>query len=107
MKSATAILTEIRNGAVVSELSEELDKAMRSVQDNPSKDAKVVLTITISQLTKMKLSEPALGYSAEIVTKLAKPTQEETIFFVDASGDPTRNPTKQSTLDLSIAKTGN
>lgn len=103
-RSATAIISEIRNGELVAELSDELAKALQSVQDF-GKEASVTLKISIRPLTKMTLSEPALGYAGKVSAKLAEPVQEETIFFMDKSGDPSRSPNKtQAALDLSIAK---
>lgn len=101
-RSATAILAEIRNGELVIEMSEALAQALQSVQE-VGKDATVNVKITISQLTKVKLTEPAIGYKAEVTTKLAKPDVAETIFFVDKNGDPTRTPSKQGTIDLQVA----
>lgn len=101
-KSATSIFTEIRNGELIREASEALAEALQSVQE-VGKDASVTIKIGISQLTKMKLQEPAIGYTGEVIVKLAKPDATETIFFIDANGDPTRTPSKQGGLDLSIA----
>lgn len=102
MRTATAVIADIRNGTLVNELTQALSDALQSVHE-VGKDATVTLKITIGPLTKMTMSEPAVGYSGEITTKLAKAPTEETIFYLDANGDPSRYPTRQAKLDISIA----
>lgn len=100
--NATQIITEIRNGELAKELSLALSEALRSVQD-VGKGASVNLKIEIKPLTKMKMTEPAVGYSGEVICKPAKPELEETIMFIGIDGEPTKQPSRQPELGLKIA----
>lgn len=100
--NAIQIITDINNGAVATEFSLALSEALRSVQD-VGKGASVTLKININPLTKMQMSEPAVGYSAEVTCKPAKPEPAEQVMFIGIDGEPTKQPSRQPELGLKIA----
>lgn len=105
-RSATAILSEIRDGGLVIEISEAIKIAVAAVREH-GKPATVSVDLTIAPLRKgaEKLVEAPIVFTAEVATKLPKPEPESTLFFVDDAGNPSRNPgERQPTLGLSIAK---
>lgn len=105
IRSATSILTEIREGRAVIELGAEIHRAISAVKDH-GKPAKVTLEITIAPLRNgaEKLVEAPLSFTAEVSSKLPQPDAEKTLFFVDGEGNATRNPgERQQGLTLSVA----
>jgi hypothetical protein len=105
VRSATSILTEIRDGHAVVELGDEIHRAIAAVKEH-GKPAKVTLELTISPLRNgaEKLIEAPLAFTAEISSKLPQPDPEKTLFFVDAEGNATRNPSeRQQDLGLRVA----
>lgn len=105
-RSATSILTEIRDGAAVNELSEAIHEAVQAVKQH-GKPAKVTLDVTIAPLRKgtEHLVDAPMGFTAEVSSKLPKPDPDVSIFFVDGDGNPTRNqPERQTSLGLSVAR---
>lgn len=105
-RSALAILAEIRNGEAIVEMSEHIKTAIAAVQEL-GKPAEVTLKITIAPLRKgaENLIEAPLVFLGETALKLPKVDPEATVFFVDADGNPTRNPNeRQQALGLSVAQ---
>lgn len=105
-RSATAILTEIREGQAVVELSEAIKAALAAVREH-GKPATVTLDLTIRPPLKgmEKLTDPPIVFTAEVSSKLPKAEPEQTLFFLDADGNPTRNPAqREGSLNLTVAK---
>lgn len=105
IRSATSILTEIREGRAVVELGDEIHNAIAAVREH-GKPAKVTLELTIAPLRNgaEKLVEAPLAFTAEISSKLPTPDPEKTLFFVDGEGNATRNPSeRQQDLGLRVA----
>lgn len=107
IRSATSILTEIRDGRAVLELSTHIHEAIAAVLEH-GKPAKVNLEVTIAPLRKgaENLTEAPLVFTAEITSKLPKQDLEATLFFVDAEQNPSRQPgERQIGLGLQVAGT--
>lgn len=102
MRSAAVILGEISKGDFIREATDAIHKALQATMEN-GKESVVTLKISINQLTSKKLSEPAVSFSGEVTMKLAKPQADETIFFVDENGDPSRQPQRQQEMGLRVA----
>lgn len=105
IRSATAILAEIRKGQAVVELSQHIHDAIAAVREH-GKPAKITLELAIAPMRKgaEKLVEAPLIFTAEVVSKLPKADTEATIFFTDQEGNATRVPeTTQQDLGLRIA----
>ena len=105
VRSATAIIADLREGQVVVELSEKIKTAIAAVKEL-GKPAVVRLDITIAPLRSgtENLIEAPLVFVGDVTLKLPKATPDATVFFVDQDGNPTRNPSeRQQALGLSIA----
>lgn len=102
IRSAIALLPEIRNGHAVNELSEQIHEATQAACDH-GKAAEVTLTIRIKPISKNKHVEPAMSFTAEVSSKLPKPDPEETLFFVSQDGQPTRQPSRNENLPFTVA----
>ena len=91
IRSALNILPEIRKGIAVAELSQAIHDATEAVRLQ-GKAAVIRFEVTIQPYKGMhKLIEPPIVISAETTTKLPKPEQEATLFFLDEDGNPTQN----------------
>lgn len=109
IKSATAIIAEIRDGRAVLELSNEIHEAVRAVLQH-GKPASVTLELKIAPLRKgaENLTEAPLVFTAEVSSKLPKPDPELTLFYVDDDENPSRMPgSRQTPLGLTVAGGGN
>lgn len=109
VRSATSILTEIREGRAVVELGDEIHRAIAAVKEH-GKPAKVTVELTIAPLRggAENLVEAPLVFTAEISAKLPQPDPEKTLFFVDGEGNATRNPgERQQGLGLTVAGSDN
>jgi hypothetical protein len=105
IRSATSILTEIRDGRAVLELSQQIHDAIAAVLEH-GKPAKVNLELTIAPLRKgaENLTEAPLVFAAEVSSKLPKQDPEVTLFFVDSEQNPSRQPgERQNSLGLQVA----
>lgn len=104
-RSATAILTEIRDGRLIVELSEHIKTAVAAVGEI-GKPATVTIALTIGSLRKgaENLVEAPLLVSGEVTSKLPKYDPEQTLFFLGKDGNLTQSPSdRQPALGLSVA----
>lgn len=104
IRSATSILTELRDGTVITEMSAAIHDALAAVREH-NKPATVSLTVTIAPFTNAKLVEPAITMTALVEKKLPKETPPSTLFFLGDDGNPQRNPQRQERLAFSVAPT--
>lgn len=102
IRSATNILTELRDGQVITELSGAIHDALSAVKEH-NKGAKVILTIEIKPFNEAKLVEPAITMTAEVSKTLPKEVPPSTIFFINDDGNPSRNPVRQDKLPFGVA----
>lgn len=108
VRSATAILAEIRDGQLVIEASEQIKTAICAVRE-VGKPAKVTIEIEIKPFKagSEKLTEPPLIFVGEVTSKLPKHDTEATLMFVGEDGNATRvPPQRQPDLGLTIAAGG-
>lgn len=101
IRSATSILTELRDGQVITELSTAIHDALAAVKTH-NKGAEVTLRIKIAPFSANKLVEPAITMNAEVETKLPKEVPPSTIFFITDEGNATRTPVKQEKLPFGV-----
>lgn len=102
IRSATSILTELRDGQVITELSGAIHDALMAVKEH-NKPAEVVLRLSIKPFTNTSLVEPAITLTAEVEKKLPKDVPPSTLFFIGDDGNPSRNPTRQDKLPFTVA----
>lgn len=105
IRSAMQILPEIRDGHAIVELSQHIHNAIAAVKEH-GKPAKVYLELTIAPGGKgyENLIEAPLLFTGEAYSKLPEPDPIKTLMFVDADGNPTRNPAeRQKDLGLTVA----
>lgn len=102
IRSATSILTELRDGHVITELSGALHDAIAAVLEH-NKSAEVLLRITISPFNETKLVEPAITMTAVVDRKLPKEVPPATLFFPDEGGNPQRSPVRQKQMPFTVA----
>jgi hypothetical protein len=104
IRSAQAILTEIREGAVLEELAQAFHDAIANVREH-GKPATIAVTIKVGTLgqSQHKLVEPPVIITAKVKAKLYEPEPPATVFFVDEHGNATRNQTRQQEIALSVA----
>lgn len=105
IRSAQAILNEIRGGAALDDLAQHLHDATAAVTEH-GKSATVTLTITISPYkgsNAAKFHDQPLIVLGEVTSKLPKADPEATIFFESTEGNLVRTQERQSDLPLSIA----
>lgn len=102
IRSATVILTELRDGQVITELSGAIHDALAAVKEH-NKPAEVVLRVKIAPFNETKLVEPAITMTAEVEKKLPKEVPPSTIFFLNDDGNPQRNPARQDKLPFTVA----
>lgn len=105
IRSATAILIELREGQVVTELSGAIHDALAAVREH-NKAADVVLHINIKPLTDTRISDPAITMTARVETKLPKEVPPATIFFVNDDGNPTRTAERPRQQSFAVAASG-
>jgi hypothetical protein len=98
IRSIMSILPELRQGQTITEISAALHDALASVAEH-KKDAKVTVTFTVSPTSKAHLKEAAIFIRADVDSKLPEVT-EETLFFVDGDGNPTRNAPEAQQQDI-------
>lgn len=106
IKSAQSTLVEMRDGQCLEEMAQAIHDAIAAVKLHGGK-AVVSLDITIKPLKTghNKLVEPPLIFTGTVTAKLPTPPEEDTIFYVDDNGDPTREMTRvQRGLDLTVAR---
>lgn len=104
IKPAQATLNALRDGQAMNELAQAIHDATCAVRDF-NKPAKVTLTIEFAPLKggTVGLLELPIIATAEIATKLPKPEADQTIFYVDKDGNPTRNaPEREPDLGLQL-----
>lgn len=106
IRSATSILTELRDGMVITELSGAIHDALAAVKEQ-GKAAEVLLRIKIAPFTETKLVEPAITMTAEVERKLPKEVPPSTLFFIGDDGNPQRNPARQKTMPFEVASSNN
>jgi hypothetical protein len=104
IRSATSILTELRDGHVITELSGAIHDALAAVKEH-NKAAEVILHIRIAPFSKTQLVEPAITMTAEVEKKLPKEVPPSTIFFLSEDGNPQRNPERQQSMTFGVAST--
>jgi hypothetical protein len=103
IRSATAILTELRSGAVITELSDAIHDALAAVKEH-GKAGEVILRLKIVPQGDQNNVEPVVSISAEVEKRLPKPAAPATIFFVDAGGNATRQPQeRQRDIGFTVA----
>lgn len=103
IRPAIDTLRELRGGEVLDELSHELHTAVNAVTEL-GKPAEVHIVIKIKPFNKSRLKNPALHFEAKVSSKLPEQDREGDIFFVDDTGNPTRNQPRQAELSgLKIA----
>lgn len=101
IRSFTAVLAEMRDGAVVAQASQALHEALSAVRDQ-NKPAKVVLTLDIKPMANKGLVEQPINILGTVTVKLPK-EPEASLFFIDADGNASRVQTRQQNLGLSIS----
>lgn len=102
IRSAMVILPELRDGQVVTELSGAIHDALAAVRQH-NKAAEVILRVKIEPATEQRLVEAPIAMTATIETKLPKEVPPGTIFFVDESGNPTRQMQRQQQMPFGVA----
>lgn len=106
IRSALQILSEVRDGFLVSELSTAIHEAVAAVKEH-GKPAKIMVELTIAPMRKgaEKLMEAPMIIVGEVSSKLPQADPEATLFFEDTDGNLTRVPErKQQDLGLKVAK---
>jgi hypothetical protein len=104
IRSAQAILTEIREGAVLEELAQAFHDAIANVREH-GKPVTIVVTIRVGALGEgqHKLVEPPVIIKGKVETKLYEPEPPATVFFIDSDGNATRNQSRQTEIALTVA----
>lgn len=102
IRSATSILTELRDGQVITEMSGAIHDALAAVKEH-GKEAEVVLRVKIKPFTNQNLVDPAITMIAEVERKLPKEIPPSTLFFIGEDGNPQRNPVRQEALAFGVA----
>ncbi len=104
LRSAVAILNEIRDGDALLELGQCIHDAIANVREH-GKPNTITVTLTVGTLgeSQHKLVIPPVIITAEVKAKLYEPKPPATIFFVDQDGNPVRQQQRQPDLDLKIA----
>lgn len=102
IRPALDTLRELRAGEVMDELAVHIHRALAAVSEH-GKPAEIALTIKVKPLGTKGVSD-AVEFVAEVSSKLPRAEPPSTLFFVDASGNPSRRQDRQSDLPgLSIA----
>lgn len=100
---AQTTLNALGDGHVMAELAQAIYDAVGAVNAH-NKAATVTLTVTIAPMKRdSKLREMPLLFSGEISSKLPRQDAEQTLFYIDEEGNPTRTQTRQPDLPLSIS----
>lgn len=100
---AQTTLNALGDGHVMAEMAQSIYDAVAAV-NSYNKAATVTLTITIAPMKRdSKLREMPLLFSGEVSSKLPRQDAEQTLFYVDSEGNPTRTQTRQPDLPLSIS----
>lgn len=105
VRSAIAILPEIRKGLAVGELSQAIHDATAAVKEH-GKPAVVRFEITIQPFKgkqSMSLTQPPVVITAETTSKLPKPETEATLFFLDDDDNLTTQMRREEQLPLHVA----
>ena len=85
-------IRDIRKGALSAELGDEILKAVAATEQT-LKPSTVKVTITIKPMGNKKLK-----VSGSVDASLPKAEREETLFFIDEDGEPTRSMPHQRSL---------
>ena len=102
IRSAQAILNEIRDGRALVELADAFHTAIDAVRIH-GKPATVILTMQVAPFKgNSKLIEPPMLITGEVNVKLPKPDPESTIFYIDDDGNPTLFKSREPELGLSV-----
>ena len=105
IRSGLAILADLEKGRVAVQLSQAIHDAMGAAKIH-GKAAQVTLTLDIRPPKEVgdRMVETPMFVAAEVTTKLPKPTPLVTLFYLDADGNATRQPTReQDDLPFSVA----
>ena len=102
IRPALETLRELDGGMLLDKLAIAIHDATSAVQ-HLGKNAKIIVTIEVSPLTKQQLKEPVISMEAEVATKLPKPEGDKSIFYIDNDGNPTTTRQRQPELGLSVA----
>lgn len=102
IRSATSILTELRDGQVITEMSGAIHDALAAVKEH-GKEAEVILRVKIKPFTNQNLVDPAITMTAEVEKKLPKEIPPSTLFFIADDGNPQRNPVRQQQMAFGVA----
>ena len=103
MTVALNTLQNIRQGILLDQLSVAIHDAVNAVQ-HFGKPAEIIVKIGVLPMGTKGVSD-AVAFTGEVSTKLPKPELEQTLFFVDANGNPTTNQerTRQRSFDIATA----
>ena|SRR3990167_4715161 len=104
IRSAQAILSEIRDGDVLREMTDAIHTAVEASRQF-QKPARIRLDITIApaKVTDARMIGMPVIITAEIDTKLPCAEPPATFFFVDETGSPTRQLQQPVQAPLDIA----
>lgn len=98
----TAVLNEIRHGATVTEMRDELAEVVKAVIAT-EKAGSVTLTLNVA----LADSGEAVFVADKITSKVPKPTVQPSLFFPDAKGDLTRKNPRQMELGDGLRRVPN
>lgn len=86
-------LRELDRGRVHTELSERLHDLIAAAQDT-GKGGKITFTLTVTPDGKTNM----LRFATQVAAKMPQAQRAESLFFVDADGNPTKNDPHQLAL---------
>lgn len=105
MRLFTDVMRDLRNGAAVGDLTNQLDELIERVKAT-GKSGEISISIKVKPASK--------GGDIDMVTmddtiklKLPQMDKGQTFFFLTEGGDPVRNNPRQPGLDLRIAEDAN
>lgn len=104
IRPALETLRELDEGKLLDKLALAIHDATNAAV-HMNKPAKIVMTLDVRMLTSTHLAEPAITIEAVVDTKLPKRDPYQSLFFIDADGNPTTRQTRQRDLGLSVAPT--
>lgn len=106
-RPAQAVMADIRQGNLMTELAQAFHDAAEAVKEY-DKPAKITVTFVIAAFKgDHKLVQPPMVVTGEVETKLPKDKLEATVLFMDEDGNLSRTQVREPELPLSVARLPN
>lgn len=101
IRPALQTLAALEDGLFMDKLAVHIHDAVNAVTTF-NKKATITVEISFAPLTK-HMAEPVVTATGEISSKLPQPDPHQTMFFVDADGNPTTTQQRQGGLNFTVA----